>query len=113
MTIDEAVRIVREQTIPALRGSGGDGHAAAVEAIADALVEREERARVFYRADGTFALLSSEAEVIERRKAAAVEIAELQVKLAEMEGRVLAALGPIVGWIDVLQAQLAAERARS
>jgi hypothetical protein len=33
MTIDEAVRIVREQTIPALRGSGGDGHADAIEAV--------------------------------------------------------------------------------
>ena len=33
MRLDEAIRVVRDQTIPALRGSGGDGHAEALEVI--------------------------------------------------------------------------------
>ncbi len=33
MDFDEALRVVRSQTIPALRGSGGDGHAEAIERV--------------------------------------------------------------------------------
>ena len=33
MNLDEAIRVVRDQTIPALRGSGGDGHADALEVV--------------------------------------------------------------------------------
>jgi hypothetical protein len=33
MNVAEAVKVVREQTIPGLRGSGGDGHAQALETV--------------------------------------------------------------------------------
>ncbi len=42
MRIDQALRVVREQTIPALRGSGGDGHAEAIEAVLAQLAEARE-----------------------------------------------------------------------
>ncbi len=42
MTSDQAARVLREQTIPALRASGGSGHADAVEEV---LTEAERTSR--------------------------------------------------------------------
>ena len=43
MTPDEAVRIVRQQTIPALAGSGGGGHVEALRTVLAVLVDAQAR----------------------------------------------------------------------
>jgi len=106
----EAVRIVREQTIPALAGSGGGGHVAALEAVLSALSRRSEEweavvaalgphahpglspsgsvAEVVVKLDATTDKLSSVTEdYLKERNAATAAEAERDALRAEVERR--------------------------
>lgn len=63
----------------------GQVHAAEIGREADAeLADLREKALRWYRADGTFEVCASEAEVIERRKAAAVTLANADAMLEKL-----------------------------